>query len=168
MSTTTTENTMSTEDMKRAIGEAKTEQQTLYRELDSLPQRIRDAQGAAVAERAAAASVGLAYEDADEEVEALRRREGEIQLELWNSKIRSAALRRDLAREEEAQAVRDRPAAKQELQDAREVLEAAKQRQGDAVARYDGCDRRQDTARGKRREAEAELARLQEDYPDAG
>lgn len=162
MSVTMTENTMTAEEMKREIAQAKSHQQSLCRELDVLPARIEAAKGSAVAERAAAASIGLAYdEDADTEVSDLRRREHEIQREIWESKVRSAALRQDLALAEEQQAVRDRPAAKQELQDAREALDAARERQGAAVAAYDGADRRQDTARGRRREAEAELERLE-------
>ncbi len=130
--------------LEKATREASRQERQLAQEVDSLPEKIKEAARQDARKKARAARTGEEVAPVDEasEVPQLRQREAELPFLRWSASIRTAALEIELneAQKEQAQARADE--ARPELKPAREEMDEATERFNDirnTVRRAEGA-----------------------------
>ncbi len=128
-------------ELEKARSDASRQERSLAQEVDSLPEKIKEAARQEARSKAKAARAGEDIAPVASDVNALRKREAELPLIRWSSAIRTAALEIELnvAQKEAQQAIADE--ARPLLKPARVEMDEAQKRFNDIRATVLGAER---------------------------
>jgi chromosome segregation ATPase len=159
-------------DLENAVRESKKLERELALEVDTLPEKIKDAARQDATRKALAAREGgtgaaVAAADEESEVPQLRQREADLPYLRWSQSVRTAAIEMELEAAREKQYRQRYENARVLLPDAQKAADEAAQRLSKVRLEVHQCERGKDHHGSQSRLAEKRLASLEAAYPGA-
>jgi chromosome segregation ATPase len=163
---TETQTQISIPELEKAARDASRQERRLALEVDSLPEKIKEAARQDARSKAGAARAGedIAVDDASE-VNALRKREAELPYLRWSSAIKTACLEIELNQAQKEAQQEKADDARPQLKPAREEMDEASERFNDIRATVLQAEGAASTYSMYASDARKRLRQIEAEYP---
>jgi chromosome segregation ATPase len=152
-------------ELEKARSDASRQERSLAQEVDSLPEKIKEAARQDARSKAGAARNGEAIAVVDSEIPKLRQREAELPYLRWSAAIRTAALEVELNQAQKETQQEKADEARPLLKPAREEMEEASDRFNDIRATVLQAEGAASTFSLYASDARKRLRQIENEYP---
>jgi chromosome segregation ATPase len=162
---TETQTQISIPQLEKARSDASRQERSLAQEVDSLPEKIKEAARQDARSKAKAARTGEDIAAVDSEIPKLRQREAELPFLRWSASIRTAALEVELNQAQKETQQEKADEARPKLKPAREEMDEASERFNDIRATVLQAEGAASTFSLYASDARKRLRQIEAEYP---